>query len=64
MQNNFEAKYIKHAKESLSQDLNLAKRHLNNYKEVQRALSRERSQRLRKEASLWHKFTLFFNKYV
>jgi len=64
MQNNFEAKYIKNAKEILSQDLNIATRHLNNYKEIQKALLKERSEKRLKEASLWHKITLFFNKYI
>jgi len=58
MQSNFEAKHIKNAKESLSQDLNIAKQHLNNYKEIQKALLKERA----KELSLWQKITLFFKK--
>ena len=64
MQSNFEAKQLKNAKEILSQDLNIATRHLNNYKEIQKALLKERAKKLLEEASLWHKFTLFFNKYI
>jgi len=56
MQNNFEAKHIKNAKGMLSQDLDIAKRQLNNYKEMQKELL--------KEPSLWQKFTIFFNKYI
>ena len=58
MQSDFDVKHIKNAKVALSQDLNIAKRHLNNYKERQKALSIERT----KELSLWQKITLFFKK--
>jgi hypothetical protein len=64
MQNNFEAKHIKNAKESLSQDLNIAKRHLNNYKEIQEELLKERLKLLLEEPSLWQKIRTFFSKYV
>ena len=64
MQSNFEAKQIKNAKEILSQDLDIATRHLRNYKEIQKALLRERSKKLLEEASLWHRFTKFFKKYI
>ena len=64
MQNDFEAKHIKNAKESLSQDLNIARGHMNNYKEIQKELLKERAKKLLEEASLWHRFTLFFNKYI
>ncbi len=55
MQNDFEAKHIRKAKEVLSQDLNIAQRHLNNYKEIQKELSRE--------PTLWEKICRLFNKY-
>jgi len=55
MQNDFEARQIKKSKEALSQDLNIAQRHLNNYKEIQKELSRE--------PSLWEKISRLFNKY-
>jgi len=64
MQSNFEAKHIKDAKEILSQDLDTAARHLRNYKETEKARLKERAKKLLKEASLWHKITLFFNKYI
>ena len=57
MQNNFEAKHIKNAKEALSQDLNIAKRNLNNYKEIEKELLNK----LSKEASLWKKISNFFS---
>jgi hypothetical protein len=60
MQSKFEAKHIKNAKEALSQDLNIAQRHLNNYKEIEKALLIERA----KELSLWQKITIFFKKYI
>jgi len=56
MQSDFEAKHIKNAKELLSQDLNIAKHHLNNYKEIQKEPS--------KKPSLWEKIRRFFNKYI
>ena len=55
MQSNFEAKNIKNAKEALSQDLNMATRHLNTYKERQKELRNE----LLKELSLGQKITTF-----
>jgi hypothetical protein len=64
MQSNFEVKHIKNAKEVLSQDLDIATRHLRNYKEIQKTLLKERAKKLLEEATLWHRFTLFFNKYV
>ena len=64
MQSNFEAKQLKKSNEILSQDLDIATRHLRNYKETEKALLKERAKKLLEEASLWHKFTLFFNKYV
>ena len=64
MQSDFKAKHIKNAKEILSQDLDMASQHLSHYKEIQKELLKERSKKLLKEASLWHKFTLFFNKYI
>ncbi len=62
MQNNFEAKHIKNAKKSLSQDLNIARQHLNNYKTIQEELLNERLKLLLEEASLWQKIRTFFNK--
>ena len=64
MQSNFEVKHIKNAKEVLSQDLDIATRHLRNYKEIQKTLLKECAKKLLEEATLWHRFTLFFNKYV
>ena len=64
MQNSFEAKQLKNAKVSLSQDLDIATRHLRNYKEIQKTLLEERAKKLLKEASLWQKFILIFNKYI
>ena len=58
MQNNFEAKHIKNAKEALFQDLNIAKRNLNNYKEKE--IEKELLNKLSKEASLWQKISNFF----
>jgi len=55
MQSNFEPKYIKDAKESLSNDLNIAKQHLLKHKEHQKELL--------KEVSLWQKIITIFNKY-
>ena len=60
MQSNFEANNIKNAKEALSQDLNIAKRHLNHYKEIEK----EFLNKLSKEASLWQKISNFFSKYL
>ena len=62
MQNNFEAKHIKNAKKSLSQDLNIARQHLNNYKTIQEELLNERLKLLLEEPSLWQKIRTFFNK--
>jgi transposase-like protein len=59
MQSDFEAKHIRNAKEALSEDLNIAKRHLNNYKEIEKELLNK----LSKEASLWQKISNFFSKY-
>jgi hypothetical protein len=36
MQNDFEAKQLKHAKKVLLQDLTIAEHHLKNYKEIQK----------------------------
>jgi septation ring formation regulator EzrA len=56
MKNNFEAKHIKESKEALSQDLNIAQRQLNNYKEIQKELLRE--------PTLWEKIVQLFKKYL
>jgi FtsZ-binding cell division protein ZapB len=55
MKNNFEAKHIKESKKALSQDLNIAQRQLNNYKEIQKELL--------KKPSLWQKVLTLFEKY-
>jgi len=55
MKNNFEAKHIKESKKALSQDLNIAQRQLNNYKEMQKELL--------KKPSLWQKVLTLFEKY-
>jgi len=55
MQNNFEARQIKESKEVLTQELKIAQRHLENYKEIQKDLL--------KEPTLWEKIIRFFNKY-
>ncbi len=62
MQNNFEAKHIKNAKKSLSQELNSARQDLNNYNAMQEELLNERLKQLLEERSLWHKIRTFFNK--
>ena len=59
MQSKFEAKDIKNAKEVLSQDLNIATRHLSHYKETQKKLKNE----LLKELSLRQKIIIFLNRY-
>jgi hypothetical protein len=56
MKNNFEAKRIKESKKALSQDLNIAQRQLNNYKEIQKELL--------KKPSLWEKIVRLFKKYM
>ncbi len=55
MQSNFKAKHIKNAKEALSQDLNVAKFHLDNYKEKENGLLKE----LSKKPTLWQKTSNF-----
>jgi len=59
MQSNFKAKHIKNAKESLSQDLNIAQQHLDNYKEKQN----RRLEELLKKPTLWQKISNFFSNY-
>jgi len=55
MQNDFEARHIKESKDALTQELKIAQRHLENYKEIQKELSRE--------PTLWEKIIRFFSKY-
>jgi len=59
MQSNFKAKHIKSAKEVLTQDLDMASRHLSHYKEIQNKLLKERT----KKPSLWQRVTTIFHKY-